>query len=93
MSTLPTTSNGKDNQAATEISTTEQARVVRKVDNAVHRIHHYLADSVVCFVLDSDLSLDSYPAFEQLTGAMPDVYGAKHTYALPTYIRLLCPGA
>ena len=36
------------------------ARVVRKVDNAIHRINHYPADSVVCFVntylLDSDLS-------------------------------------
>ena len=31
-----------------------------KVDNAIHRINHYPADSVVCFVdsypLDSDLS-------------------------------------
>ena len=37
-----------------------QARVVRKVDNAIQRINHYLLDSVVCFVntypLDSDLS-------------------------------------
>ena len=37
-----------------------QARVVRKVDNAIHRINHYPVDSVVCFVntypLDSDLS-------------------------------------
>ena len=36
------------------------ARVVRKVDNAIHRINHYPVDSVVCFVntspLDSDLS-------------------------------------
>ena len=36
------------------------APVVQKVDNAIHRINHYLADSVVCFVktypLDSDLS-------------------------------------
>ena len=34
--------------------------VVRKVDNAIHRINHYPVDSVVCFVntypLDSDLS-------------------------------------
>ena len=34
--------------------------VVQKVDNAIHRINHYPADSVVCFVntysLDSDLS-------------------------------------
>ena len=38
----------------------DQARVVRKVDNAIHRINHYPVDSVVCFVntypLDSDLS-------------------------------------
>ena len=37
-----------------------QARVVRKVDNAMHRTNHYPVDSVVCFVntypLDSDLS-------------------------------------
>ena len=37
-----------------------QARVVRKLDNIIHRINHYPADSVVCFVntypLDSDLS-------------------------------------
>ena len=26
------------------------ARVVGKVDNAIHRINHYPADSVVCFV-------------------------------------------
>jgi len=37
-----------------------QARVVRKVDNAIHRINHYPVDSVVCIVntypLDGDLS-------------------------------------
>ena len=37
-----------------------QARVVQKVDNAIHGINHYPADSVVCVVniypLDSDLS-------------------------------------
>ena len=27
-----------------------QGRVVRKVDNAIHRINHYPVDSVVCFV-------------------------------------------
>ena len=36
------------------------APVVRKADNAIHRINHYPADNVVCFVntyrLDSDLS-------------------------------------
>ena len=34
--------------------------VVQRLDNAIHRINHYPADSVVCFVntypLDSDLS-------------------------------------
>ena len=38
----------------------EQAPVVQRLDNAIHRINHYPADSVVCFVntypLDSDLS-------------------------------------
>ena len=33
--------------------------VVQRLDNAIHRINHYPADSVVCFVntfpLDSDL--------------------------------------
>ena len=37
-----------------------QGPVVRKVDNAIHRINHYPVDSVVFFVntypLDSDLS-------------------------------------
>jgi len=36
------------------------ARVVQKVDNAIRRINHYPADSVICFVnnypLDRDLS-------------------------------------
>ena len=36
------------------------ARVVQRMDNAIHRINRYPADSVVCFVntylLDSDLS-------------------------------------
>ena len=38
----------------------KQARVVRKVDNTIHRINRYPANSVVCFVntypLDGDLS-------------------------------------
>ena len=38
----------------------DQARVVRKVDSTIHRINHYPADRVVCFLntfpLDSDLS-------------------------------------
>ena len=37
-----------------------RARVVQRMDNAIHWINHYPADSVVCFVntylLDSDLS-------------------------------------
>ena len=37
-----------------------QAPVVQRLDNAIHRINHYLVDSVVCYVntypLDSDLS-------------------------------------
>ena len=41
----------------------QQARVVRKVDNAIYKINHYPADSVVCFVniypLDSDFLVDS----------------------------------
>ena len=28
-----------------------QARFVQKVDNAIHQINHYTADSVVCFVI------------------------------------------
>ena len=42
------------------IPTPNLARVVQKVNNAIHRINHYPADSVVCFVHtyppDSDLS-------------------------------------
>ena len=38
----------------------KQAPVVQRLDNAIHRINHYPADRVVCFVntypLDSDLS-------------------------------------
>ena len=38
----------------------EQAPVVQRLDNAIHRINHYPAYSLVCFVntyrLDSDLS-------------------------------------
>ena len=37
-----------------------QAPVVQRLDNAIHRINHYPADRVICFVntypLDSDLS-------------------------------------
>ena len=47
-----------------------QALVVQRPDNAIHRLNHYPADSVVCFVniypMDSDLSGGlRYPAFEQ----------------------------
>ena len=47
------------------------APVVQRLDSAIHRINHYPADSVVCFVdtypLDSDLSGGlRYAAFEQL---------------------------
>ena len=43
---------------------------VQRLDNAIHRINHYPADSVVCFVntypLDSDLSGGwRYPSLEQ----------------------------
>ena len=49
----------------------ELAPVVQKMDNAIHGINHYPADSVVCFAkiypLDSDLSSGQrYPPFEQL---------------------------
>ena len=37
-----------------------QAPVIQRLDNTIHRVNHYPADSVVCFVntypLDSDLS-------------------------------------
>ena len=47
------------------------ARVVRKVDNAIHRTNPYRADNMVYFVntypLESDLSCGQhYPAFELL---------------------------
>ena len=47
-----------------------QAPVFQRLDNAIHRINHCPADSVVCFVntypLDSDLSGGQcYPPFEQ----------------------------
>ena len=39
----------------------EQASVVQRLDDAIHRVNHYPADSVVCFVntypLDSNLSV------------------------------------
>ena len=47
-------------ESASEVPVGDLAPVVRKVDNAIHRINHYPVDSVVCFVntypLDSDLS-------------------------------------
>ena len=40
--------------------TEDQGPVVQRLDNSIHWINHYPADSVVCFVnsypLDSDLS-------------------------------------
>ena len=43
-----------------ETSPNHLALVVQKVDNAIHRINYYPADSMVCFVntysQDSDLS-------------------------------------
>ena len=40
------------------------ARVVQKVDNAVHRLNHYPADSAVCFVntypMDSIIRLSDF---------------------------------
>ena len=38
---------------------TTQARVVRKVDNAIHWINHYPVDSTVCFV-------NAYPLYSDL---------------------------
>ena len=51
--------------------TKQQARVVQRLDNTIHRINQYPVDSVVCFVniypLDSELSgRQRYPAFEEL---------------------------
>ena len=47
-------------RSASEPGLSGLAPVFGKVDNAIHRINHYAADSVVCFVntypLDSDLS-------------------------------------
>ena len=57
---------GKQNTTATAMGMlpkkrfNEQASVVQRLDNAIHRINHYPADNMVCFVntypLDSDLS-------------------------------------
>ena len=57
--TQPTCDAGSGNRTrATAVG--GQAPVVQRLDNAIHRINHYPADSVVCFVntypLDSDLS-------------------------------------
>ena len=65
------------------VESRHQAPVVRKVDNAIHRINHYPADSVVCFAntypLDSDLSGGYfYPPFEQLGPVVQSVY--SHQY-------------
>ena len=60
------------------------APVVQRLDNAIHRINHYPADSVVCCVntypLDSDLSGGQRnPAFEQLG---PDMQSKQTRCAL-----------
>ena len=48
------------NKSTTQLQITALAPVVQRLDNAIHRINHYPADSVVCFVstypLDRDLS-------------------------------------
>ena len=50
-----------DHKTGRQDWTTGLARVVQKVDNAIHLINHNPADSVVCFIntypLDSDLSI------------------------------------
>ena len=47
-------------QELEDIQFKQLAPVVRKMNNSIHQINHYPADSVVCFVntypLDSDLS-------------------------------------
>ena len=55
-----------------------QARIVQKVDDAIHRINHYPLDSAIIigfamtFPLDSDLAgVQCYPPFEQLG---PELY-------------------
>ena len=49
-----------DGPTSLSSKTETPARVVRKVDNAIHRINLYPVDSVVCFVntypLNSNLS-------------------------------------
>ena len=58
---------GKKKNISRNVRPKHLARVVRNVDNAIHRINHYPADSVV-----SDLSGGYYyPAFQQLG---PDAY-------------------
>ena len=49
----------KDNLGSAKKESNFLAKVVRKMDKAIHRINHCPVDSVVCFVntypLDSDL--------------------------------------
>ena len=56
-------SHSKRNSISTStyvLSSNYLAPVVQRLDNTIHRINHYPADSVVCFVktypLDSDLT-------------------------------------
>ena len=58
---IPSRGGGGEGEILLDASCHEnQAPVVQKVDNAIHRINYYPVDSVVCFVitysLDSDLS-------------------------------------
>ena len=42
--------------------------VVRKVDNAIHRINHYPVDSVVCLVNTYPLDREIFPVDLRTTG-------------------------
>ena len=50
------------------------ALVVREVDNAIHRINHYPADSVVCFV-------NTYPLGNNWG---LDFYGSDNFFGMPS---------
>ena len=45
--------------------------VFRKVDNAIHRINHYQADSVICFVRTSIHWIAIYPVHLSNSWACP----------------------
>ena len=74
----------------------DQAPIFQRLDNAIHRINHYPADSVVCFVntypLDSDLpGGQRYPAFEKPGPGLVIAYCDKLTRTV-SYLPGL-PGA